>query len=114
MQLRAAIDVGESLVIESTLSGLCLLRVAQRVANGGHDVPEADVRRRFGRSIRQFVARYRELADDWVLIFNGESGHTTVANGSGADVDTIHDDNLWARFRSLADQGINDDETDSD
>jgi predicted ABC-type ATPase len=31
---------------------LGLLRIRYRVANGGHNVPEADVRRRFGRTLR--------------------------------------------------------------
>ena len=33
---------------------LALSRVRGRVLEGGHDVPEAAVRRRFGRSIRNF------------------------------------------------------------
>lgn len=31
---------------------LGLLRIRYRVASGGHNVPEADVRRRFGRTLR--------------------------------------------------------------
>jgi predicted ABC-type ATPase len=38
-------------------------RVRGRVAEGGHDVPELVIRRRFGRSIRNFIANYRQLAD---------------------------------------------------
>jgi predicted ABC-type ATPase len=38
-----------------------LSRIAQRVLSGGHDVPEADVRRRFGRSFKNLpVAIGRE------------------------------------------------------
>lgn len=40
-------------------------RVALRVRIGGHDVPEADVRRRFERSRRQWLADYLPLADEW-------------------------------------------------
>ena len=128
--LRAALALGESLVVESTLSGgslgahlhraraagytltlvmvyldsaeLCLHRVAQRVAAGGHDVPEADVRRRFGRSLRQFMQRYRALADDWLVVFNGESGYATVAQGAGAAATAVFDEILWTRFLQLA------------
>lgn len=45
---------------------LCLERIARRVAEGGHDVPEADVRRRFVRSVANF-ARFAALADRWRL-----------------------------------------------
>ena len=49
------------------LSGvdLALSRIKDRVSEGGHDVLEADVRRRFDRSIRNFLHLYRSFADSW-------------------------------------------------
>jgi predicted ABC-type ATPase len=38
-------------------------RVATRVRSGGHDIPEADIRRRFVRSWRNFQKHYKLLAD---------------------------------------------------
>src|SRR5690242_8380621 len=51
------------------LSGvdLALSRIKDRVSKGGHDVPEADVRRRFDRSIKNFLELYRPLGDSWYL-----------------------------------------------
>ena len=43
---------------------ICLERIARRVAEGGHDVPEAVVRRRFERSLANLPA-YQELSDLW-------------------------------------------------
>ncbi len=43
---------------------LSLERIATRVRSGGHDVPEADVRRRFVRSWNNFQNHYKLLADD--------------------------------------------------
>ena len=40
-------------------------RVAQRVSEGGHDIPEPVARRRFERSWRNFVELYRPIADEW-------------------------------------------------
>ncbi|MYK67100.1 MAG: hypothetical protein F4022_11565, partial [Gemmatimonadetes bacterium] len=42
-------------------------RVAQRVAEGGHDIPEAVVRRRFDRGWANFRGLYREVADEWLV-----------------------------------------------
>src|SRR5258708_18034170 len=42
---------------------LALSRVGERVLKGGHDVPESIVRRRFSRSIENFLAHYSLLAD---------------------------------------------------
>jgi len=49
---------------------LALSRIRGRVSLGGHDVPAADVRRRFDRSIRNFLVHYRPLADSWTLFDN--------------------------------------------
>ena len=59
---------------------LCLTRIADRVRSGGHDIPEADVRRRFLRSWINFQNRYKLLADDVrVLDVSGATPHL-VAN----------------------------------
>lgn len=58
---------------------LALKRIRKRVAEGGHDVPEPTVRRRFERSIRNFFIRYRRLADSWMLIDNSGARPETIA-----------------------------------
>jgi predicted ABC-type ATPase len=87
-------ESGESFALESTLSGktyislirrlkrkgyfvliiflqldspeLAVQRVAMRVAQGGHNVPKADIRRRFDRGLKNFVEHYQALADHWM------------------------------------------------
>lgn len=46
---------------------LALRRISARVRQGGHNVPRADVVRRFERSRDQFDRVYRPLADDWAV-----------------------------------------------
>ncbi len=43
---------------------VCLSRVARRVSEGGHDVPEDDIRRRFVRSLHN-LPLYARLSDLW-------------------------------------------------
>lgn len=45
-------------------------RVAQRVAEGGHNVPEQVIRRRFEAGWRNFQEVYRQIVDEWVLYDN--------------------------------------------
>lgn len=53
---------------------LALRRIAARVRQGGHNVPRADVLRRFERSWEHFDGIYRPLADEWAVYDNsGES-----------------------------------------
>lgn len=51
---------------------LALSRIRKRVIKGGHNVPEPDVRRRFDRSIRNFLLCYQSLADTWMLFDNSQ------------------------------------------
>lgn len=131
-RLRDAIDQGESLVVEVTLAGLsltrhlaraseadyditlvmlfvdsaelCLHRIAGRVAQGGHDVPETDVRRRFSRSLHNFWRTYRHLARRWLLVYNGGEAFVLVAEATDL-TPTIYDEDVWQRFLSSVDEG---------
>ena len=59
-----------------------LARIARRVAEGGHDVPEADVRRRFARSIAHFPL-YAAQSDLWRAYDNNGPRARTAAEGRG-------------------------------
>ena len=48
-------------------------RVLERVAQGGHFVPEGVVRRRFQAGKANFEAIYKPLVDAWALYDNSDS-----------------------------------------
>ena len=59
-------------------------RVAQRVLEGGHDVPEAVIRRRFHAGWDNFEQVYRRLVDEWVVYDNsGEEPKLLAEGGRG-------------------------------
>ncbi|HYC76794.1 MAG TPA: Zeta toxin family protein, partial [Planctomycetota bacterium] len=62
---RAAEYRIEMVFLQLSSADLACRRVALRSRSGGHDVPEADVRRRFDRGRRNFDGVYRPLADAW-------------------------------------------------
>jgi predicted ABC-type ATPase len=47
-----------------------IARVATRVRQGGHDVPEPVIRRRFTSGLRNFRTHYRQAVNDWVMYDN--------------------------------------------
>jgi predicted ABC-type ATPase len=60
---------------------LAVRRVAARVRQGGHDVPRADILRRFARGWINFQNIYRALADAWAVYDNsGNSPHLEATN----------------------------------
>ncbi|MDR3676567.1 MAG: zeta toxin family protein [Acidobacteriota bacterium] len=58
---------------------LALTRVRGRVSEGGHNIPDPVVRRRFGRSLQNFFAHYRQLGDSWILFDNSGATPKVVA-----------------------------------
>jgi hypothetical protein len=50
-----------------------IARVAERVRQGGHDIPEAVIRRRFAAGLSNFTRYYLAAVDDWVLYDNAGS-----------------------------------------
>lgn len=60
--------------IELPSAAYAIERVSRRVAAGGHGIPEADIRRRFGRSIRLFEDVFKPLPDSWYHWLSDEGG----------------------------------------
>ena len=52
-------------------------RVAQRVKNGGHDIPDEVIRRRFKRGIYNLVNLYLPVCDD-ALVYNNAHGEAVL------------------------------------
>jgi predicted ABC-type ATPase len=59
----------------------CISRVAERVSNGGHHVPDADVIRRYWRSKSNFWESYRNQVDRWGIYVNSNDNFEEVAFG---------------------------------
>ncbi|MCK4619887.1 MAG: hypothetical protein KAT52_08060 [Desulfobacterales bacterium] len=58
--------------------------VATRVVQGGHDVPEAIIRRRFEAGIRNFNKIYKSLVDAWILYDNSGEAPNMLEQGGNA------------------------------
>jgi predicted ABC-type ATPase len=56
-------------------------RVANRVVQGGHNVPEADLRRRFRLGLQNLFSLYRPFCDTWNLYLNADDA-ALVAHGT--------------------------------
>ena len=94
-EIDACVAAGTSFAIETTLSGLSYLRkitiwqalgyqvklwflslpnddvavsrVAVRVAQGGRNIPESVIRRRFKAGLTNFHERYSQVVDSWAI-----------------------------------------------
>ncbi|MGA2618057.1 MAG: zeta toxin family protein [Thermoguttaceae bacterium] len=85
---------------------LAISRVAHRVQQGGHNVPESAIRRRFDVGQRNLVRLYLPLFDSWQIFDNSTLQPRTIARFDGVECDVL-DAELYARILQPA-QGAHD------
>ncbi len=68
------------------------LRVAERVAHGGHDIPAADIERRFSRSLRNLLNEFSKLVDGCSCFMNDEENPILVFEQHGDARDIARED----------------------
>lgn len=67
-------------------------RVAERVAKGGHGIPQNIIIRRYWEGLDNLFKIYMPIVDTWVLVNNGEMPRSIIATG-GKGQNTIIKDN---------------------
>ncbi|WP_232325832.1 zeta toxin family protein [Spirosoma montaniterrae] len=76
-------------------------RVAQRVANGGHNIPSEVVERRYERSLENLKKLYIPICDYFSIFSNASPTPQIIASG-GIQSDTeITDGSIWRQIHSL-------------
>lgn len=75
-----------------------IARVQQRVALGGHGVPEDVLRRRYLKSIMNFESVCR-MSDSWILYYNGDKKIIEIARGDKANQVCITDDAGYKKYQ---------------
>ncbi|MFH1577876.1 MAG: zeta toxin family protein [Candidatus Omnitrophota bacterium] len=73
-------------------SQLAIARIKDRVAQGGHHIPNEDVKRRFERSLINFFSVYRPLIDTWLLFDNSEKEPKLIAKRGNSHIDVRNND----------------------
>ncbi|MDO4216082.1 MAG: zeta toxin family protein [Bacteroidales bacterium] len=59
-------------------------RVAQRVSEGGHNIPDDVIRRRYKAGLENLFRIYIPLVDFWTLVDNNCNPRKIIADGEGA------------------------------
>jgi predicted ABC-type ATPase len=80
---------------------MAVARVAQRVQQGGHNVPEPTIHRRFDVGLRNLFDVYLPLCDSWRLFDNSTIEPRTVAQYEGGEL-ALADAALYSYIIQLA------------
>jgi predicted ABC-type ATPase len=82
---------------------LSIQRVAGRVRQGGHHIPEDTIRRRYQAGISNFLGLYMAMADEWSVHDTTEMGEPKlIANGIMTSVDRIEMPDSWKLLMEIA------------
>lgn len=73
-------------------------RVAKRVRQGGHNIPDEVVERRYYRGISNLLNLYIPIVDNWTVIDNMDLEPNIIASGSSKEDKMILNSDLWNIF----------------
>lgn len=79
---------------------LALLRIAERVANGGHNIPEEIVRRRYITGISYLFKFFMHDVDSWNIFDNSENPRKLIAYGGKNTKTIIKEELLYSIIQS--------------
>ena len=82
---------------------IAIARVHERVRAGGHDVPEATIRRRYKRGVQNFFGLYESLATSWSVYDHSlTNSPIVIAMKQSPSAPVIFAKELWEQFQEVA------------
>lgn len=77
-------------------SELAVSRVAQRVLQGGHDIPEETITRRYEKGLHNFFKLYQPIADSWYFYDNSNIADLKlIAKGKSNKIEKVFNEKIW-------------------
>lgn len=77
---------------------LVVKRVETRVKEGGHNIPENVIRRRYENGLKNFFTIFKNIVDNWMLMDNSGEPYQVIAEGT-KDVEEIGKENIWNNLK---------------
>jgi predicted ABC-type ATPase len=76
-------------------------RVAQRVTEGGHNIPESTIRRRYRAGIKNLFNIYMPVTDYWMIYDSGDINYgKKIAVGTKNETKTIYDALIYGKLEN--------------
>tara|TARA_R110002049_G_C8983073_1_gene548459 strand:- start:211 stop:786 length:576 start_codon:yes stop_codon:yes gene_type:complete len=81
---------------------LAVKRVETRVKEGGHDIPEKVIRRRYENGLKNFFNIFKSIVDEWMFIENSGEPYQLIAQKTKS-TDKIYIDQIWNELKTKYD-----------
>ena len=79
---------------------LAIERVKTRVAEGGHNIPEEVIVRRYKKGILNLTKVFVNLCDYWLVIDNSSRPYAFIAEGNGELVTIVYNKENWDKIQN--------------
>src|SRR6056297_2539058 len=80
---------------------LAIERVRTRVAEGGHNIPEKVIRRRYFSGIKNLFNLYMPVCDYWMITNNSTPNLELIAEGNYETITKIENNHIFELMKSL-------------
>ena len=77
---------------------LAISRVATRVKEGGHHIPEEVIRRRYKAGLKNFFNLFLSRVDNWLFVNNSGDSYAIIAEGSMNEI-TVNNVLQWQELK---------------
>jgi len=74
-------------------------RVKQRVVEGGHNIPNDVIRRRYAAGIKNLFEIYMDIVDSWMLVENQSNPRVIIAEHTAENIE-IHNIELFNKAKA--------------
>ncbi|MGB3851590.1 MAG: zeta toxin family protein [Tunicatimonas sp.] len=77
---------------------MAISRVNIRVKEGGHDIPEEVIRRRYKSGLKNFFNLFLPKVDNWLFVNNSGDSYEVIAEGSMNEI-TVNNVSRWKKLK---------------
>jgi len=81
---------------------LAIERIKIRVSQGGHNIPNDIVKRRYKRGLENFFKIFMRLCDSWEFTDNTNYIPNTIASGNKSVENSIYNAEIWHQIKEYA------------
>jgi len=82
---------------------LAVKRVETRVKEGGHDIPENVIRRRYENGLNNFFNIYSSIVDEWMFIENSGEPYKLIAQKTKSE-EKVYINQIWSELKTKYDE----------
>jgi predicted ABC-type ATPase len=80
---------------------LAIERVATRVSEGGHNIPEEVIIRRYFKGLANLTNIFIDICDYWIVIDNSTNPYKFIAEGALNLPVTIYENEIWSKIKTI-------------